>query len=97
MRFYFAAKDFCESEGIDFLGLTGQLDYTEWPQGITMDIPEALFNDTADPENENKTPTICGTECDSNGALTMRILHEISDTPVLFADLRPLRIIQLAR
>jgi L-fucose isomerase len=88
VRFYFATKDFCESEGIDFLGLTGQLDYTEWPNGITMDVPEALFNDTADPETENKRPIICATECDSNGALTMQILHEIADTPVLFADLR---------
>jgi L-fucose isomerase len=88
IRFYYAAKDYCETEGIDFLGLTGQLDYTEWANGITMDVPEALFNDTADPENENKSPTICGTECDSNGALTMRILHELSGVPVLFADLR---------
>ncbi|MEO7454584.1 MAG: fucose isomerase [Fimbriimonadales bacterium] len=88
IRFYYATKDYCISEGIDFLGLTGQLDYTEWKDGITMDVAEALFNDTADPEDENKRPTICGTECDSNGALTMRILHEIADTPVLFADLR---------
>jgi L-fucose isomerase len=88
VRFYYAAKDFCRSEGIDFLGLTGQLDYTEWSVGITMDVPEAFFNDTADPEDERKAPTICATECDSNGALTMRILHEIAETPVVFADLR---------
>lgn len=88
VRLYYAAKDFCREEGIDFLGLTGQLDFTEWSDGITMDVPEALFNDTADPEDENKKPVICATECDSNGALTMRILHELSGTPVLFADLR---------
>ena len=88
MRLYYATKDFCKEEGIDFLGLTGQLDFTEWVGGITMDVPEALLNDTIDPEEENKRPKICGTECDSNGALTMRILHGIADTPVLFADLR---------
>lgn len=88
VRLYYATKDFCKSEGIDFLGLTGQLDFTEWKDGVTMDVPEAFFNDTADPEDENKRPVICATECDSNGALTMQILHEIADTPVLFADLR---------
>lgn len=88
VRLYYATKDFCRSEGLDFIGLTGQLDFTEWSDGITMDVPEAFFNDTADPENENKQPTICATECDSNGALTMQILHELSGTPVLFADLR---------
>lgn len=88
IRFYLACKDYCELEGIDFLGLTGQLDYTEWENGITMDLPEALLNDTADWETENKKPTICATECDSNGALTMQIMHLLSGTPVLFADLR---------
>ncbi len=88
VRFYIACKDFCKEEGIDFLGLTGQLDYTEWEQGITMDVPEAFFNDTADFEEEVKKPLICATECDSNGALTMQILHHLTGTPVLFADLR---------
>ncbi len=87
-RFYLACKDYCKLEGIDFLGLTGQLDYTEWKSGTTMDLPEALLNDTADWEEENKKPVICATECDSNGALTMQMLHHLSNTPVLFADLR---------
>lgn len=87
-RFYLACKDYCKTEGTNFLGLTGQLDYTEWKDGITMDVPEALLNDTADWEDENKSPIICATECDSNGALTMQLLHHLSDTPVLFADLR---------
>jgi L-fucose isomerase len=52
-----------------------------------MDVPEALLNDVVDWEGDKK-PIICATECDSNGALTMQILHELSGTPVLFADLR---------
>lgn len=88
VRFYLACKDYCKTEGIDFLGLTGQLDYTEWKHGITMDVPEALLNDTADWEEESKKPIVCATECDSNGALTMQILHLLSGTPALFADLR---------
>lgn len=88
LRFYLACKDYCQLEGIDFLGLTGQLDYTEWKDGITMDVPEAILNDIADWEEPKKKPLVCATECDSNGALTMQILHLLSGTPVLFADLR---------
>lgn len=88
VRVYLATKDFCRQEGIDFCGLTGQLDFTEWDKGCTMDIPEALLNDIADWEEERKAPVICATECDSNGALTMQMLHLLAREPVLFADLR---------
>jgi len=87
VRLYLAIKDYCKEEGLDFLGLTGQLDYTEWDRGTTMDLPEALLNDDIDWEGPKK-PIITATECDSNGALTMQILHHLSATPVLFADLR---------
>jgi L-fucose isomerase len=88
VRLYLAIKDLCREEGIDFMGLTGQLDWTEWDQGCIMDIPEAILNDNADWEDEVKPVTVCATECDSNAALTMQLLHLITKTPVLFADLR---------
>jgi len=88
VRLYLAVKDFCKLEGIDFCGLTGQLDWTEWDEYCIMDVAEALLNDTSDWEEEKKKPLICATECDSNGGLTMQLLHELSGTPVLFADLR---------
>ena len=88
VRMYLAMKDFCKEEGIDFCGLTGQLDMTEWSDLCIADLQEAILNDTADWENENKKPIICATECDSNGALSMQILHLLTGTPVLFADLR---------
>lgn len=88
LRVYLAMKDLCRDEGLDFCGLTGQLDYTEWDKGCTMDVPEALLNDTADWEEGDKEPIVCATECDSNGALTMQIMKLLSRTPVLFADLR---------
>ncbi|MCC7491126.1 MAG: hypothetical protein IT204_02200 [Fimbriimonadaceae bacterium] len=87
VRLYLAIKDFCRVEGVDFTGLTGQLDFTEWDQGCIMDVPEALLNDVVDWEGD-KSPIITATECDSNAALTMQIMHQISGTPVLFADLR---------
>jgi len=88
VRLYLAMKDFCKQEGIDFCGLTGQLDLTEWPETCIADVPEALLNDTADWENNKKKPLICATECDSNGALTMQLMHHLTGTPALFADLR---------
>jgi L-fucose isomerase len=88
VRMYLAMKDFCKLEGIDFCGLTGQLDMTEWPDLCIADVQEALLNDTADWEQEKKQPLICATECDSNGALTMQLMHHLTGTPVLFADLR---------
>ena len=88
VRMYLAMKDFCRTEGVDFCGLTGQLDMTEYEDGCTADLPEALLNDIADWEDESKDPIITATECDCNGALTMQLLHLISGDPVLFADLR---------
>ncbi len=88
VRMYLALKDFCRDEGIDFCGLTGQLDMTEQPHMCIMDVQEALLNDNADWEESKKKPLICATECDSNGALTMQLMHMISGTPVLFADMR---------
>ena len=88
VRLYLAMKDLCRQEGIDFCGITGQIDLTESPEHCVADVPEALLNDVADWENDPKPPIICATECDSNGALTMQILHLLTGTPVLFADLR---------
>jgi L-fucose isomerase and related proteins len=88
IRLYLAVKDLCKEEGLDFCGLTGQLDFTEWERGVTMDLAEALLNDIADWEENPKRIIITATECDSNGALTMQLMHHLTGTPVLFADLR---------
>jgi len=89
VRMYLALKDFCRAEQIDFCGLTGQLDMTEEPEMCIADVPEALLNDNADwEEGRKKKPLICATECDSNGALTMQLMHMLTGTPVLFADMR---------
>ena len=33
-----------------------------------------------------KDPVICATECDMDAALTMQIMHKVTGSPVLFAD-----------
>lgn len=88
VRLYLSTKDFCKQEGIDFCGITGQLDLTEYKEFCTADVIEALLNDNADWENPKKKPIPCATECDSNGALTMLMLYLLTEKPVLFADLR---------
>ncbi len=88
VRMYLAMKDFAKEEGIDFCGLTGQLDMTEWSDLCVADLQEAILNDTTDWEEPKKKPFICATECDSNGALTMQLMHLLTGTPALFADLR---------
>jgi len=88
VRMYLAMKDFCKEEGIDFCGLTGQLDLTEYPELCIGDVQEAILNDIADWEDNPKEPIVCATECDSNGALTMQLMHLLTGTPALFADLR---------
>jgi len=88
VRLYLAMKDLCRQEGIDFCGITGQLDLTESKEHCIADVPEALLNDVVDWEDDPKKVIVCATECDSNGALTMQILHLLTGTPVLFADLR---------
>jgi len=88
VRMYLAMKDFCKEEGIDFCGLTGQLDMTEYPDLCIGDLQEAVLNDIADWEDNPKDPIVCATECDSNGALTMQLMHLLTGTPALFADLR---------
>ncbi|MCA9434743.1 MAG: hypothetical protein KC978_03105, partial [Candidatus Omnitrophica bacterium] len=62
VRMYLAMKDFCKEEGIDFCGLTGQLDMTEWSDLCIADVQEALLNDTTDWEDKEKKPIICATE-----------------------------------
>jgi len=88
VRLYLATKDICREEGVDFCGITGQLDLTESEEHCIADVAEALLNDTVDWEDDPKKVTVCATECDSNGALTMQLLHLLCGTPVLFADLR---------
>jgi L-fucose/D-arabinose isomerase len=85
IRCYHAMTELIEEHGLDFCGIKGQPELTD--HFCTMDIAEAFLNDPYDWEGK-KTPVICSTEADMDGALTMQILHQLSKTPVLFADLR---------
>jgi L-fucose/D-arabinose isomerase len=83
---YYGMTSLCDEFGYDFCGIKGQRELTE--HYTTSDIAEAFLNDYYSPAGEPHDPIICSTEADMDAALTMKILHLISDQPVLFADIR---------
>lgn len=85
VRSYYALRDILAEGHIDFCGIKGQPELTN--HFATADIAEAFLNDPYDFDGP-KEPVICATECDMDGALTMQMMHTISGTPVLFADVR---------
>ncbi|RMH57042.1 MAG: fucose isomerase [Candidatus Hydrogenedentota bacterium] len=83
---YYAVYDLCEEFNYDFCGIKGQREMTE--HYATADVAEAFLNDPYGPEGEPKRVIVCSTEADMDAALTMQVLHHLSGTPVLFADVR---------
>jgi L-fucose isomerase len=82
---YHAVREIADEWRLDFCGIKGQPELTT--NFVTMDVAEAFLNDPYDWEGP-KDPFVCATEVDMNGALTMQLLHELSGTPALFADVR---------
>lgn len=85
IRSYLAIRELIDERKIDFSGIKGQPELTE--HFATMDVTEAFLNDPYD-WNGPKAVHVTATEADMDGALTMRLFHEISGDPVLFADVR---------
>ena len=85
MRSYYALKEIIADGQIDFCGIKGQPELTN--HFATADIAEAFLNDPYDWDGP-KAPVICATEDDMDGALTMQLMHKVTGTPVLFADVR---------
>ncbi|MEV4597188.1 fucose isomerase [Amycolatopsis sp. NPDC049253] len=85
IRAYLAVRDLAVERHLDFSGIKAQPELTE--NFATMDVAEALLNDPYD-WNGPKAVHITATESDMDGALTMQLMHRITGTPVLFADVR---------
>jgi L-fucose isomerase len=85
VRSYHAMRDIIDEWHLDFSGIKGQPELTN--NFATTDIAEAFLNDPYDWDGPKATH-ICATECDMDGALTMLIMHRVTGTPVLFADVR---------
>ncbi len=85
IRSYHACQEINREKAIDFFGVKAQPELTD--NFATEDIIDAFSNDPYDWEGR-KEPTICATEADMDGALTMEVLKHITGEPVLFADVR---------
>jgi L-fucose isomerase len=85
IRSYYAMRELIDEKALDFSGIKAQPELTD--NFATMDVTEAFLNDPYDWEGP-KAVHVCATEADMDGALTMQLLHTISGTPVLFADVR---------
>ena len=85
IRSYYAMRELIDEKKLDFSGIKAQPELTN--NFATMDVTEAFLNDPYDWEGP-KPVHVCATEADMDGALTMQLLHTISATPVLFADVR---------
>jgi L-fucose isomerase len=85
IRSYYAVRRMIDDRHLDFCGIKAQPELTN--AFCTMDLTEAFLNDPYDWDGP-KPITVCATEADTDGALTMQIMKELSATPVLFADVR---------
>ncbi|MBD3284641.1 L-fucose isomerase [Candidatus Uhrbacteria bacterium] len=85
VRTYVATRQIIEDRKLDFAGVKCHYDMSEY--FVTQCMSAAFFNDPYD-WNGPKEPFVLSCEADSDGALTMQIMHLISRLPVLFIDLR---------
>ena len=85
LRMYLAMQDLIDDWNLDFTGIKGQPELST--HYCIPDVAEALLNDPYDWRGP-KPVQVCATEADMDAALTMQILHKMSGTPVLFADVR---------
>ena len=83
---YYAPLDLIEEYRYDFCGIKGQRELTE--HYATADVAEAFLNDPYGPDGSAKPSIVCSTEADCDAALTMQIFKHLTQTPVLFADVR---------
>ncbi len=83
---YYAPLDLIEEYRYDFCGIKGQRELTE--HYATADVAEAFLNDPYGPDGSAKPSIVCSTEADCDDALTMQIFKHLTQTPVLFADVR---------
>jgi L-fucose isomerase len=85
IRVYYVMRELIDEWSLDFCGIKGQPEMTNsW---CTMDVAEAFLNDPYDWDGPKDT-IVCSTESDMDAALTMQLMKHISNTPVLFADVR---------
>ena len=86
LRLYLALRELNDENGFDYCGIKGQRELSE--HVCIPDVAEMLLNDPYDWRGP-KEPTVCATEADAYGAVTMQLLKYVSGgLPSLFMDVR---------
>ena len=86
LRLYLAVRELNDENGFAYCGIKGQRELTE--HVCTADVAEMLLNDPYDWRGP-KESTVCATEADAGGAITMQLLKYVSGgRPSLFMDVR---------
>jgi L-fucose isomerase len=85
ISFYYATKEVIEEKKFDFVAIKCQPELSEYY--VTQCLSQAFLNDPYDMDGK-KEPIATGCEADLDGALTMQILKLLTDSPILFFDLR---------
>lgn len=85
IRSYYATKEIIEEMKFDFVAIKCQPELSE--HYVTQCLSQAFLNDPYDMDGR-KEPIVTGCEADLDGTLTMQILKLLTDSPVLFFDLR---------
>jgi L-fucose isomerase len=85
VRSYHAMRELIDEWDLTFSGIKGQPELTN--NFVTTNVAEAFLNDPYDWEGP-KAPHVCATEVDMDGALTMQLMHLITGTPSMLADMR---------
>lgn len=86
LRLYLAIRELNDENGFDYCGIKGQRELSE--HVCIADVAEMLLNDPYDWRGP-KEPTVCATEADAYGAITMQLLKYVSGgLPSLFMDVR---------
>ncbi|MCY3947320.1 MAG: hypothetical protein OXF44_13675 [Anaerolineaceae bacterium] len=91
MKMYLASRRLIAERGFDFVSVRC---LPETPVLFTtFCYTIALLNDSSDADGD-KEAICCSCESDSNGALTMQILKHLGGAPVMFGDVRTIRLVE---
>uniref|UniRef100_UPI00356A1CCE L-fucose/L-arabinose isomerase family protein n=1 Tax=Lutispora sp. TaxID=2828727 RepID=UPI00356A1CCE len=85
IRTYYATKELIEEKKFNFVGVKCHYDLSEYY--VTQCLSAAFINDPYDWDGA-KDPVVFSCEADADAALTMQVMHLVSNQPVIFADFR---------
>lgn len=87
IKLYFALREIIKENSYDFVGVKCLTQGGMPACYTTFCLAHALLNDLSDDGFGERSPFVCACEADANGALTMQILNNITNSPAMFTDI----------